>query len=133
MGDHETAEVGVLGKAMEGIMKTAKDDLTLASPTDSAVKGCPVKGPLSRTAVQTSTMNTHTNYGNMLLILFAGHDTTGHTMTWLLFELARNPELQQALHADIDRFFEELHGHDPSYVDLGRESLDLLDRFRECN
>merc|ERR1719454_1238471 len=106
MGNHQTSKVGVLGKAMRSIMEAAKVDETLALPSDKSA----VKGPLSRAAVQTSTMKTHTNYGNMLLILFAGHDTTGHTMTWLLFELARHPHLQKALHADVDRFFGELGG-----------------------
>merc|ERR1719446_1512401 len=112
---------------MTSIMKTAKQDTSLALPYDASVDGSPVRGPLSRAAVQTSTMDMHTNYGNMLLILFAGHDTTGHTMTWLLFELARQPELQQALHAETDRFFAELKGRDPTYADLGNETLDLLD------
>ena len=29
------------------------------------------------------------NYGNALLFTFAGHDTTGHTLTWLIYELAK--------------------------------------------
>ncbi len=36
-------------------------------------------------------MNLLDRFGNMMLILFAGHDTTAHTMTWLTYELARNP------------------------------------------
>ena len=46
-------------------------------------------------AVQTGGFKPSTAYGNMLIVLFAGHDTTGHTMTWLLFELARNPGIQR--------------------------------------
>ena len=29
------------------------------------------------------------SYGNALILSFAGHDTTGHTLTWLIFELAK--------------------------------------------
>jgi len=61
-------------------------------------------------------------------ILFAGHDTTGHTMTWLLFELARHPEIQDELHAAADAFFSQLQGRDPTYHDLGNEVLDPLDK-----
>ena len=34
---------------------------------------------------------------NILLFAFAGHDTTGHTLTWLLFELCRHPQYKQKL------------------------------------
>jgi hypothetical protein len=34
-------------------------------------------------------MNLKDQFGNMMLILFAGHDTTAHTMTWMTYELAR--------------------------------------------
>merc|ERR1719316_454502 len=100
---------------MKELMAHAASDPSLALPGD----GRPVKGPLSR-SVQSSDLPMSDSYGNMLLILFAGHDTTGHTMTWMLFELARNPEVQQALHRETDRFFSELDGRDPSYADLGR-------------
>jgi cytochrome P450 len=102
MGDPTSnhAKVGALGGAMKELMKIAASDKTLALPTD----GCPVRGPLSR-AVQTSNMDMATNYGNMLLILFAGHDTTGHTMTWLLFELARHPDIQRQVIEEVDSFF----------------------------
>jgi len=49
-------------------------------------------------------------------------------MTWLMFELGRHPDIQRALHAEVDAFFEMLGGRDPSYRDLGSGRLDLLDR-----
>jgi len=82
-GDLKTARVGALTDAMKGLMELAATDESLALPSDQ----CPVRGPLSR-AVSTGDLPASTNYGNMLLILFAGHDTTGHTMTWMMFELA---------------------------------------------
>jgi len=77
-------------------------------------------------ALQTSEYGAATDYGNALLILFAGHDTTGHAMTWLLFELARQPQYQQQLQVEIDGFFKELNGRDPEYRDLSK--LPFLDR-----
>jgi len=84
-----------------------------------------VKGPLSR-VVGTADLTSTAAYGNMLLILFAGHDTTGHTMTWLLFELSRNPVVQAELQAEVDRFFQDLGGRDPTYRDLSK--LELMDK-----
>lgn len=123
MGDPTSphAQIGSLGNAMKELMKIAQTDQALALPTDN----CPVRGPLSR-AVQTSNMDMATNYGNMLLILFAGHDTTGHTMTWLLLELARHPEFQQQVIKEVDDFFVELGDRELTYRDLSR--LEFLDR-----
>ena len=42
----------------------------------------------------------------LFLILFAGHDTTGHTMTFLTYELAKHPEYQKRLHDEVDKFYE---------------------------
>eukprot|EP00041_Stephanoeca_diplocostata_P012765 m.214731 g.214731 ORF g.214731 m.214731 type:complete len:593 (-) comp19076_c0_seq1:348-2126(-) len=50
--------------------------------------------------------------------LFAGHDTTANLMTWLTFEMARNPDLQQRLQAEIDTVFASLNGRDMTYTDL---------------
>ena len=47
-------------------------------------------------------------------------------MTWLLFELARNPLIQSSVQAEVDDFFRGLDGRDPNYQDLSR--LPLLDR-----
>ncbi|CAK9088089.1 unnamed protein product [Durusdinium trenchii] len=115
------AKIGHLSEAMKGLMKLAREDASVALPSD----GCPVRGPLSR-ALQTGHFASSTDYGNLLLILFAGHDTTGHTMTWLLFELARHPEIQQQVQEEVDHFFASLCGRDPSYQDLS--GFDLLDR-----
>merc|ERR1711939_662247 len=98
MGD---GKVGFLGGAMKTLMKHAAEESSLALPSD----GRPVKGPLSRSVQQASDLSPADNYGNMLLILFAGHDTTGHTMTWLMMELARHPERQAEVHAEVDAFF----------------------------
>ena len=107
---------------MAGVMEKAKTDKGLALPGE----GCPVRGPLSR-ALQTSEFGPMTDYGNALIILFAGHDTTGHALTWLFFELARHPEHQQQLQQEVDAFFTELAGRDPEYRQLSK--LQFMDRW----
>ena len=39
-------------------------------------------------------LNKMTDMGNAFIFAFAGHDTTGHTLTWLTYEMAKNPTLQ---------------------------------------
>ena len=53
------------------------------------------------------------NIGNMILFAFAGHDTTGHTLTWLLYELCKNPQYKLKLIQEIDQYWE--NNHEESY------------------
>ncbi len=43
--------------------------------------------------------------GNIILFAFAGHDTTGHTLTWLLYELCKHPRYKQTLIQEIDEYW----------------------------
>jgi hypothetical protein len=52
-----------------------------------------IHGPLPKLIVQSPIKSELIEFGNMLLVEIAGHDTTGNTMTWLFFELARRPEV----------------------------------------
>ena len=45
------------------------------------------------------------NLGNVLIFAFAGHDTTGHTLSWLLYELCKHPLLKQELIQEIDTYW----------------------------
>jgi len=124
------AKLGDLPKAMAHLMDNAMNNKTLRVPSDTmeGVKGTDtIVGPLGRSIGKDGHNFTHTaNYGNALLILFAGHDTTGHTLTWLTFELARHPEMMKTLQKEVDDFFEYLDGRDPVYTDLPR--LDFMNR-----
>jgi len=53
------------------------------------------------------------NIGNMILFAFAGHDTTGHTLTWLLYELCKHPHYKQRLIQEIDDYL--LKNKEPTY------------------
>eukprot|EP01027_Heterolobosea_sp_BB2_P010728 GEZU01015712.1.p1 GENE.GEZU01015712.1~~GEZU01015712.1.p1 ORF type:complete len:466 (-),score=133.14 GEZU01015712.1:1077-2414(-) len=53
--------------------------------------------------------------GDMLIFLFAGHDTTSTALTFALYELARHPEIQEKLRNEIDSVIGK---RDPTYDDL---------------
>jgi len=38
--------------------------------------------------------------GQLLTFIFAGHDTTAHTLSWLLYEVSLNDDLQEALYQE---------------------------------
>lgn len=70
------------------------------------VKSGKVNGILGK-LLQISPQQTDTElYGNLILFLFAGHDTTGHTLTWLIYELCRHPEIQERLKWEIQEFWD---------------------------
>ena len=69
------------------------------------------KGPLSK--LFDLSEDELKNKGNMLIFAFAGHDTTGHTLTWLLYELCKAPEFKQELIKEIDNYW--LHHNEPTY------------------
>lgn len=72
---------------------------------------------------------TDLQHDELMTFQFAGHETTANTMTWCLYELARNPSVQQKLHAEIDAILPALrrehesaagvaavHAHDLSWL-----------------
>ena len=67
MLNRQKAVPGDLSDGMKALYQVAQEDKTLAWPSDPH----PVRGPLSR-AIQTGGFEASTDYGNMLIILFAG-------------------------------------------------------------
>ena len=63
------------------------------------------KGPLSQSFNDIKNSTDTQEYGNALIFSFAGHDTTGHTLTWLLFELSKNQTWQRKLQREVDHFW----------------------------
>lgn len=100
------------------LMLKIESDHDISGPVSSGVQAsCPVKGPLSD-GLRTMTMDGYGTKGNAFIFAFAGHDTTGHTLSWLMFELARHPDIQKRLQQEVDEFFKELDGRDMTYQDL---------------
>jgi len=56
-------------------------------------------------------------------LLLAGHDTTAAGLTWTLYHLAANPQVQERLRAEVDGV---LGQRNPAFEDIGH--LKLLDR-----
>ena len=70
-------------------------------------------GPLSE-VIKSSSKDEIQFIGNILIFAFAGHDTTGHTLSWLLYELCKHPKYKQDLIQEIDEYWlnhnEETYG-----------------------
>ncbi|KEY72659.1 hypothetical protein S7711_09159 [Stachybotrys chartarum IBT 7711] len=52
--------------------------------------------------------------------LFAGHDTTSTTITWMVYELSRTPHALKNVREELDRLFGPGRARDPSFI---RQSL----------
>lgn len=53
--------------------------------------------------------------GELAGIVFAGHETTATTLTWLFGMLAQHPDVEAKLHEELDRV---LRGRIPTFADL---------------
>ncbi len=71
--------------------------------------------PLSTTAVR----------DQAITLLFAGHDTTTTTFTFLAHELGRHPHAREAVEAELDRV---LGGRDATAAELDGQALPVLER-----
>lgn len=61
-------------------------------------------GPLSKLF---DSANHKKNIGNMILFAFAGHDTTAHTLTWLIYELCKQPHFKEKLIHEISIYWKK--------------------------
>ena len=77
------------------------------------------KGPLSKVLNERNCSKSE-KFGNSTIFTFAGHDTTGHTLSWLIYELCKNSEYQNRLQNEVDIFWIEQGDKEIKYNDLKR-------------
>jgi cytochrome P450 len=99
-------------------MHPEEAEASASARQSSASPACPFKGPLANRVATFNPNDRSTQEGNACIFAFAGHDTTGHTLTWLLGELARHPAFQRQLQHEVDTFWAALAGREPAYEDL---------------
>jgi len=103
-GDRQKGIEFLGGFALELIkeMKEGTEEGRFTKPNNQS--GVTVTGPVSN-IVSSNPEDMETTFGNALIFAFAGHDTTGHTMTWLTYELARHPACQRKVQEEADAMF----------------------------
>jgi cytochrome P450 len=70
---------------------------------------------------------------NFGIILFAGHITTANSLSWMLYELAKNPEVQQEAQAEVDRWYEEQASDDEQQLEYSLTMRALKKHFPFTN
>lgn len=94
--------------------KGVQEAMDSGSPQD-------VSGPLSARIYDVSE-DFEEKVFNAATFVFAGHDTTANTMSWLIFEACQNSDIQRKLQVEADEFFQGLTGANGtiSYDDLSK-------------
>ena len=64
--------------------------------------------------------NRREEVGNGLIFSYAGHDTTGNTLTFLIYELCKNKTHQKMLQKEVDKFWLSQDELQMTYKDLKR-------------
>jgi len=77
-------------------------------------------------ALKSSEDNVHLSerelMANMFVLFVAGHETTSTALSWVIYELAKNPQIQQRVYQEIQ---EKLGNNTPAFEDLNK--LELVD------
>ena len=72
----------------------------------------------------------YTDWHNHSVFTIAANDTTSATLSWLFYELARHPDYQEKMRAEIKQFRTDLGDKEPSATDY--ESLPLTTAAIKC-
>ena len=77
-------------------------------------------GPLSEAFKTRLNKNKKETFGNTIIFSFAGHDTTGNTLSWLIYEISKNYDIHYTLQTEIDLFWKTQKDRPISYDDFKR-------------
>jgi cytochrome P450 len=77
-------------------------------------------GPLTEAFKNKQNKNKKEIFGNTMIFSFAGHDTTGNTLSWLIYELSRNYDIHYTLQTEIDLFWRSQKDKPIEYDDFKR-------------
>eukprot|EP00397_Hematodinium_sp_SG-2012_P028354 GEMP01029845.1.p1 GENE.GEMP01029845.1~~GEMP01029845.1.p1 ORF type:complete len:499 (+),score=118.83 GEMP01029845.1:143-1639(+) len=88
-------------------------------------------GPLTA-LLRTMDESRRTVFGNYLIFAFAGHDTTGNTMTWMLYELVKQPELLRQVQEEVDHVLKEIGCQDGDVSLLRYADLHKFEILTRC-
>ncbi len=109
--------------------RTRLDALVRAEIDERRRRGDPGRGVLGLLLAATDDAGSPLSAGvvrdQAVTLLFAGHDTTTTTFTFLLHELGRTPLARQSLEDELDRV---LGGRNPTPSDLDGQTLPVLER-----
>ncbi|KAF8331802.1 cytochrome P450 [Amanita rubescens] len=100
----------------------AKDAGDQPSVMDKSILGALIK---SETASSSAQMSIEEIHAQVQMLMIAGYETTSVTLTWALIELARNPEIQNTLRAELE---EHIPADEVTYEKL-MNGLRYLDAF----
>ena len=107
-----TTLFGFIGKFLE-------EAKTKTGVTEEINAGSPILGPLAA-RINDISEDVEEKVFNAATFIFAGHDTTANTMSWLLYEVCRNKSIQAKLRAEVDQMFDGLNGEEFQYKHLGQ-------------
>ncbi|XP_006266850.2 25-hydroxyvitamin D-1 alpha hydroxylase, mitochondrial [Alligator mississippiensis] len=96
-------------------------DRRLAEVAAQVARGEPVEGKFLTYYLAKEQLSMKAIYGNVTELLLAGVDTISSTLSWSLYELARHPGVQAAVHAEITAAVQD--GAIPSASDMARMPL----------
>ncbi|KAG6904666.1 hypothetical protein DXG01_008211, partial [Tephrocybe rancida] len=73
-------------------------------------------------------------FGLMRVVILAGHETTANTLSWMLLELSRHPEMQAKLREEIRSVEDAFHARgDSHYTSADLDSMPYLNAVMKVN